>query len=312
MKIKIESFHPSRIDEVLALWNQTLVFDPIQKPSFIANHLGDPDFESDLFLLAYDECTLIGFVYAIQKKASVPNDTAWIQCLGVDPRHRRNGIATRLMEVLLKELDSRNVKRIVAGKYSPSYLFPGIDETHYPDALPFFKKFGFVQTGESFGMSMPLHSYVYPASVRETKSKLQASGYGFSPYMEIHSPRLIHLLESQFKPSWRNTLLKLIKNGSGHQTIHIATYQDEVVGFTSRSGIDGDLDRFGPFGIHPEHRNQGLGEVLFHETMLGMRDHGSTHAFFKSTDAKASRFYQRQGMAVDRVFIEMECLKDNH
>jgi len=312
MKIKIESFHPSRIDEVLALWNQTLVFDPIQKPSFIANHLNDPNFESDLLLLAYDECTLIGFVYAIQKKASDLNDTAWIQCLGVDLKHRRKGIATRLLEVLLKELDSRNVKRIVAGKYSPTYLFPGIDETHYPDALPFFKKFRFVQTGESFGMSMPLRSYVYPASVRETKSRLQASGYGFSPFMETHTPRLIHLLESQFKPSWRNTLLKLIKSGNGHQTIHVATYQDEVVGFTSRSGIDGDLDRFGPFGIHPEHRNQGLGEVLFHETMLGMRDHGSTHAFFKSTDAMACRFYQRQGMAVDRVFIEMECLKDDH
>lgn len=310
MEITIESFHSSQIDEVLTLWNQTLVFDPIQRQSFIANHLCDPYFDSDLFLLAHDKGTLVGFLYAIQKKSLDPNDTAWIQCLCVDGQHRRKGIATRLMEALLIELDSRNVKRIFAGKYSPTYLFPGIDEEHYPDALSFFKKYGFIETGKSYGMSLDLSSYLYPESVRETKSRLQAIGYDFNPFDDSYFSGLRHLLETQFKPSWLNTLLKLMKSGIGHQTIHIATYHNEVVGFTSRGGIDGDLDRFGPFGIHPEHRNQGLGEVLFHETMSGMRDHGSTHAFFKSTDTKACRFYQRQGMVVDRVFTEMECLRD--
>lgn len=310
METTIESFHPSRIDEVLALWNQTLGFDPITSPSFIKNHLGDPNFDPNLFLIAHDELTLIGFVYAILKKSSDRNDIAWIQCLCVDAKHRRQGVASRLMEGLLSELDARNVRRIVAGKYSPTYLFPGVDEAHYPDALPFFQKFGFVSTGESFGMWMNLVPYVYPASVQATKSRLQASGYAFTNYKQEYASRLIHLLETQFKPSWAGTIRKLIENGNADRTILIAIFNDDVVGFTSRSGIDGDLDRFGPFGIHPEHRNQGLGEVLFHETMLYMRDHGSTHVFFKSTDAKACRFYQRQGMVVDRVFTEMECLRD--
>lgn len=68
MNITYQEFSIDRLEEILQLWNQELVYDRISKERFFEQILYDENFNSQLFKLAIADNQVVGFVYGIKRQ----------------------------------------------------------------------------------------------------------------------------------------------------------------------------------------------------------------------------------------------------
>ena len=80
---------------------------------------------------------------------------------------------------------------------------------------------------------------------------------------------------------------------------HIATHDHHIVGVSVYDAIARGVA--GPIGLHKDHRQQGLGKVLFIETLQAMAAHGYAYAIVGWTSTEVQGFYKK---TVDAVPID--------
>ncbi len=81
----------------------------------------------------------------------------------------------------------------------------------------------------------------------------------------------------------------------------VARQDDTVVGYAQHRG-----ERFGPFGVHPEHRRRGIGRVLLALTLREMLAKGYHAAWFLWTSDQAARLYATCGFREVRRFAVLQ------
>ncbi|MBO3803511.1 MAG: GNAT family N-acetyltransferase, partial [Candidatus Brockarchaeota archaeon] len=57
-----------------------------------------------------------------------------------------------------------------------------------------------------------------------------------------------------------------------------------------------------PFGVLPEHRNKGVGTVIFHKCLRMLQSKGVRNVWFAWGGGRNYSFYRRQGMLEARRF----------
>lgn len=310
MSLKIAEFDQTFQRDVTALWNASLVADPIDDRIFVRKILCDENFNPRHALVAFGDGRIVGFALGIKRKfpymeRGLEPEKAWVSVLFTDKAERRQGIASELVHTLEERLSEGGTKKIVLASYSPNYFFPGVDRDAYVPALRFFEARGYEKTGEAFSMRRSLKGYTIPAPVLAHRRTLEQKGFSFEPFSLLRCQELLEFLKTSFGGGWKRGALQAILRDDAPRTITLALLDGKICGFCQRA-FDENPERFGPFGVREDLRSTGIGAVLFHETMRNMAADGIGNAFFLSTDEPGARFYRRNGMSVYRTHFKYE------
>src|SRR5690606_21747662 len=106
-------------------------------------------------------------------------------------------------------------------------------------------------------------------------------------------------------PDWARAIREAVVAGLDLE--RIITVRDPagtMLGWAMCGAYENVLERFGPFGVVPESRGTGLGEVLLHLTLERMRALGAHSAWFRSTgeQSPAGHLYLETGFSITRTF----------
>jgi mycothiol synthase len=105
----------NRLREAL---NEAFANDPFfheATPSYFREfYLGARGFDPSLWLLAWDDTELAGFILALPERAG-DRTLGWVESLGVRPDWRRRGIGTALLRAAFRELHARGLRQVGLG-----------------------------------------------------------------------------------------------------------------------------------------------------------------------------------------------------
>lgn len=303
MSIRIRQFEPHDVPAIVSLWNRTMAADPVSEQRLLLDFLLDPHFDPSGLLVAVDDANLLGFVLGLAANSALPSDnaagTGVIVGIGVDPAHRRQHIATQLLDRLEAHWRERDVTTIQVGPWIPTYLTPGIDESAYPDATEFFTASCYATGGKPVSMRALLTGYVPADGVDDIAATLAGNDVTIRPAVAADTIPLLRFAEEHF-PHWtsyvRGNLRELV-TANDASTLHIAVSREEVIGFALTNG-----ERFGPFGVNESWRGQGVGAVLLSRALCAMRAANVHTAYFLWTSDQTARLYGRHGFEIVRRF----------
>lgn len=295
-------------DQVIELWNRTLLMDVVTKVKFRKQVLFDDNFDTSLCFVGIEDKKVIGFLLATKRKfpyleRGLEPTKGWINLMFVDEDYQRTGIGTELVDRAEKTLTGMGVKTIVLGAYSPNYFFPGIDTDAYANAIHFFDKMGYCAGEESYSMCKDLHSYYLDKDAIKKLEHVRSEGFLLKQFEYEYALELLEFAKNEFGGGWKRDLLISMQNNTAEDCVMmVLDAQRKVVGFCMRM-MDGNPMRFGPIGISASVRSSGIGGVLFDLMQLEMKKRGIYHLYFVSTDKPGRRFYERHGVAVFRTYI---------
>lgn len=298
-------------DDILTMWNQTLFADPLSEKRFLKRIILDENFDSAYSMIALENNKAVGFIWAIVRQVSYGDrglepERGWIAAICVDKDYQRKGIGSELVRKIEEKMLIHGVKNITLGAYSPNYLFPGVDKNNYPNAASFFKKAGYEKTGEAVSMERSLFDFKKTDKYLELKEEVTKKGYVLDSFKTSESEELLSFLHTHFEGGWARNVKNAIMEDRAEATILVMrNSQNQIVGYCQRA-IDGNLDRFGPFGVREDLRGLRLGMVLFNEMLFEMLSREINHSYFLWTSGKAQKFYEKNGMKVYRDYDLMK------
>jgi mycothiol synthase len=301
--VLIRRFGAGDDERLVALWNRSLVRDPITTALFRRQTLLNPDFRPGGCLVAARDGTPVGFVLATAPRdGGLHAGTAGIGRsvgLGVVPRARRNGIGTALLDEAIRFLVASGCERATVAAHE--YYAAGVDRDAYADGLAFLTKRRFRPGGEAIAMGRELYDLTWPQEVRASEARLRGGGVEVRYFSPADTYALAEYFRAEF-PSW----IELFKRelDAGHEPDEMVIAVDtgapsggRVVGYCQH--LDGD--HVGPFGVAAAYRNRGIGSVMLYRLLDRMREKGCRFAWFGET-GRARSYYERAGFRVTRVY----------
>lgn len=126
--MEIVCFEQKYEEELIELWNQTMIFDPVSADKFRTQVLLDENFDRELCLLARTKDRVVGFILGIKRRfpyleRGLEPDRGWISLMFVAKEFRRRGIGTSLVCEIEKRLLYLGTETITLAAYSPNYFF---------------------------------------------------------------------------------------------------------------------------------------------------------------------------------------------
>ncbi len=291
----------SQSREACGLWNECLKQDPMSE-DLIRLKFSESEFTRPVLPLASARGA---FALTCTRSRRFLHDsdagTAWIMALGF----RKESAMRELMDLQLSVLRRRGVRRIVCAGFTPTYFFPGIDRSAYPEVWKFMKDAGFGVKEEAIAMDMNLWPCYDPGVETDVPDGIEVRN------LSRHElPALLGMLKRNFSADYSYRAGCVANKGERYQ-IKVAVEGDSILGFSMFFGSEGRRwympgEHFGPFGVDERHRSRGIGAALLHQTLREMRVRGMHRAFFLWTGEKASRLYERFGFSVTRRFTVFE------
>ncbi|EOH90340.1 hypothetical protein UAS_00065 [Enterococcus asini ATCC 700915] len=304
MNITYQEFSIDRLEEILQLWNQELVYDRISKERFFEQILYDENFNSQLFKLAIADNQVVGFVYGIKRQVpyltrGLEPTRGWILQVAVAQSWKRQGIAKALVSQVEEDLQTAGATEITLCAFSPNYFAPGID-LRYTEGLAFFKALGYLDKGDAVSMGAVLTNH--EVDVESILAEKRKQGIRIMPYEDRYYAKILEFAEAEFGGGWHRNLLLAMQAGEASETIFLAVDEDDqVIGFTMRK-IDGNDTRFGPIGVSSKIRSKGLGSALLEVMLDDLIKRGIYYTFFLWTHGKTIDFYRKHGFEIYRTY----------
>lgn len=297
--------------ELVELWNRNLPYCQIDEGEWASVVLADENYDPDLCLVIEKAGQIIGYACGVVRKfpyleRGMEAGKGWILALVVDQNYRHYGVGEYLLSCLEERLEQRGCCKISVAAYSPYYFAAGIHETE-TDAMRLFEKHGYSRGEAAYWMEQDLSEYQMPESIRERKIRLEKEGFSFVPFESAYSGQLLEFLRENFSVGWRVHVMRAMQKKSLEEQCILCLRDGKVAGYVQR-GIGGDEYRYGPFGVAPAYRNQGLGSVLAHTMWKSMKERGMKRVYFRSTEMNGRRFYERQGMKVKGIYYHYALL----
>lgn len=306
-QVTIRAYRGEDEAALIRLWNRTLTHDRINKAAFRTRVLLDLNFNPEGLLIAEADGKLAGFTLSIVRQTplflqGLEPEKGWITAFGVDPTHRRRGIATRLFEAALKRMDEREV---LISPYTPNYFIPGVDAAAYGEALAFLESAGWETVSEPISMRAGLTGFQIPPEVLELEERLaNERQVSIKPVRSADLPELMPFIAEHFGWDWvrfaQEYLLASFGPGSDEICFLVARQGERIVGYCQQR-----RERFGPFGVAPEMRGLGVGRLLLFRCLAEMPAKGFHCAWFLWTGADAARLYEKAGFHKARQFAVM-------
>ena len=182
----------------------------------------------------------------------------------------------------------------MVGPYVPSYIAPGIDVDAYPEAIAFSDALGITEVARPLSMKVSLTGRRYDAD------PVPAGGIEVRAAAAHDIPPCLEFVRATF-PEWSDDVAGVVREREGplhrQASLQVAMADGRCVGFAMSRA-----ERFGPFGVEPAARGQGIGGGLLEATLATMRKQGFHTAWFLWTGDQAARLYERHGFREARRF----------
>ena len=308
--LQIRAYQGSDEADLVALWRAALSHDAISTELFRRQVLLDSNFRAENLPVAVIEGTLVGFALGLTRQVplflqGLEPDQAWITAFGVHPDHRRRGVGTALFEHLLERFRSEGRAQVAISPYVPNYFTPGVDDEAYPETVAWLeRRLGFTTRYQAISMGTDLTSFRIPEQILELERRLRDQGVTVQPVASADLPELMPFIVEHFGWDWyrhaRDYLLELFGSNPQQVCFLVARRNGAVVGYCQQR-----LERFGPFGVSPEHRNLGIGRLLLFNCLAEMSARHNYYAYFLWTDENAARLYALAGFRRRRTFAVM-------
>ena len=296
--ISFRPFQSGDLEPIVSLWNACLHKDPITSERFWRLFLLDPNFRAEGALVAEFDGRPVGFLQAMVQRPPVGSTTnspvpGWITAFFVATEFRCLGIGSHLMDLGLEFLRSYQCESVSINGYAPNYAFPGVD-VDYVEATSFLEARGFKRIAEPVAMALLFDDWKGSVHV--------ALDITVRPVELQDTLPLLAFAEKQF-PHWRECILDGLQVCASN--VFVALQGDEVIGFAQWENPQTDpptgaTGRFGPFGVHPELRGQGLGTVIFGKVIEHLKSRGVDSLWFGWAGGRNLSFYERAGCKVTR------------
>lgn len=294
--IEYRPFSQDYLDEVVKLWNRELTYDQITSLELYDHLLENAHFLARTFLLAFDEDKLVGFLYGA---LSTEVNRGWILQLAVTASYQRQHIASSLVARFQAELRNKNIFEIHLTDYASAYFTPGVDRRYTKGQL-FFEKLHFIKTASAVSMSCDLLEK-YQQNTSQIDSALPTP-YKIIIFDESFAFELLAFVSKNFSGEWYKNVQDVLLQRKAEKTILLVLGQNQkIIGFAMRA-MDGNPARFGPIGVSPAYRDQGIGSALLEAMLLKMFQQRIFHAFFLWAHGPAVHFYQGHGFVTYREY----------
>ena len=311
--LTIRPFRPGDHLPLVALWNRCLHKDPITPERFWQLFLLDENFDPDGALIVENgDGAMIGFLQAMVRKvpygnAALQPEQGWFTVFFVDHAHRRQGVGTALLTRGMAFLRQKGCRQVGCSGYSPYYIFPGVDED-YGAARAFLSARGFTPSAPAVAMGLPLEGVSTPPAIIERRATLAAEEIVVRPFERADTLPLFDFADAHYlhwTPSLRDSLQRA--NTDILVTVRGPQEQTEILAYAQWQNPHNDPPRgapgrFGPFGVHPDWRGQGIGAVVFYAMIERALGNGSRYLWFGWAGGRNLSFYERAGCKVTRRF----------
>jgi len=293
--------------DIVQCWNRSLLRDPITLSRFLETTILDENFDEKGLFEAYAGGSLVGFVHAVTSSSSQSGGEGWVCAIAVDPANQRQGIGSHLLGLAETYLVDKGCDVVAVSPYPENYYFPGVPVDRYQGSAQFFGSAGYRVRANVVAMDRCLADYEYPAEVLASRQRLEHSGWRFHPISTPWYLNYIRLCEA-FSADWGKVARRALRAGCASTQIQLATRGDDLGGFAMFGAFDSHPDRFGPFGVDPTFRTQGLGGVLLHQVMQEMAAAAQHDCWFLWTGEQeaAGRLYRSAGFDITRRFTIYE------
>jgi GNAT superfamily N-acetyltransferase len=219
-------------------------------------------------------------------------DIAFLSYLFVESDSRREGMGSALITSFIELARKQRVKQIVISGFTgnaPGYLQPGVNLETENDALQLFHRHGFNDLDYAYSMERPLIDRIeLPVNQEWEISHPSSEDVGSLIDAISHSVpgEWTTIFKDRFELNPQQILIAKSKNLIGAYS----TWQES---------------RFGPIGVRPECRGQGLGQLLLAHTLENMRQQGASQARFSWSDRENLKFYQSSGFKITKSFMRL-------
>ncbi len=308
------TFESKDLAGIVSAWNVSLWCDPITEKRVKNLILCDPNFDSEGCIVAVDNDTIIGFLYAIRRRVPMfgnllEPESGWIHSFFVDKTYQRRGVGTELLRRGMDFLKTCGVKTMYFSPYAPNYIVPGIDSTAYPAGEKLLVARGFSIQYEAVAMDCCLVNYQYPLDVQELKKQRELEGYTFTPLETGEIPEVAWFAHSKFNEDWGRAIRQGLSNNVDKEQVTVAKNSTgDTIGFTMFGAYEGIRERFGPFGVDEACRGLGIGKILLHECLWKQKQVGLHNSWFLWTgeESAAGYLYRKYGFTITRRFKVMK------
>lgn len=305
--IAVRGYRGRDEEQLLALWNAALPFDPIDLATFRCKVLLDPNFHPDWLLVAEAGGRLAGFCLCLIRrvpfeKIGMQPESGWISGFGVHPAFRRRGVGAALLDRALDLFRGEGRKTVSIAPYIPNYFVPGVDVHHCADGVAFLEKRGFAVVDRPMSMDTQLVRRDLRPFMERQEVLAREQGVEVRPLRPEEIPDLMGFLQAHMPDDWvrhaRQVLFDIARGSGGYDQFTVAVKDDEVVGYCQFEG-----EHFGPFGVREGMQGRGIGTVLLATCLQTMQARGLHTAFVLWTsDENADKVYSRFGFQETRRF----------
>ncbi len=221
---------------------------------------GDPDVTVQDFIVAEAQRRVVGFVVGVHRHWKAGRETtAFIKLLMIHPSCHETSVGAQLLAAAETAVRP-TVTKLEFGSCSPTYLLPGVPEQDSATAT-ILRQAGWKASSERLSLFLDIGDY---AAARKVKPKHEPATCDFA--LKI-APAGRHadvtgFIDHHFSVSWaRETLPALEPGRDGFCAIAVCRESDDILGFAAVGASNPGW--FGPMGIHPQRRGEGIGRQLF-------------------------------------------------
>ena len=122
----IELDSQKQLPNLLDFWNRNLSYDPMPAHILLEKTFGDPDFDSNLTLIAIENGKILSFMQGLVRQIEPNLKRGWIKLFATDKNCRRQGLATLLLINIEEQMKSLGVNTIRLLDSNPNYFQPGL------------------------------------------------------------------------------------------------------------------------------------------------------------------------------------------
>ena len=298
----IKNFTEKNLKETAKLCRQHMEFDVM--PDFLLEEktLGEPDFNQDLTLIAFDEngdgSEPIGFIQGVVKDRGTEK-IGYIKLFCVDSNYRRKGIGTSLYNEIEKKIKNMGIQKIRVYESYPNYFMPGVDP-YYTEAVCFFERKGFKKFNDTSNLKADLIANDFDTQAEE--DKLKKEGIICRRAEKKDKGKILDWVKEKFE-AWVPEVTEAFNNNP--ITLYITEVKGEVKAFSAHEVNNKGLGWFGPMGTDDSLRGKGIGGILLRKCLLDMKDMGFVKAVIPWVGPIP--FYMHYANSkVDRVFWRYE------